>query len=171
MIFSEDNPSKSLFSWDYEEFSQSEIWFLMAKAYLDCSVNVFSEINNGTLTKSYYHAGVGAFLFEHSIELFLKASIVQAGKEVQGHHEIELHYKQFKNLYPGKKYEFNGRIEDIATIDENRPQSEFHRYPTDNSGMLWQVNTHFDLDIWLEQLKTFERDFDRLEPAIKDRYP
>ena len=143
----------------------------MAKAYLDCGVNVFSDISNDSLTKSYYHASVGAFLFEHSIELFLKAAIVQAGKQVQSHHEIERHYKHYKNLYPGKKYDFNGRIEDIATKDEERPKSEFHRYPTDNSGMLWQVNTHFNIDIWADQLTAFVEDFDRLESAIKDKYP
>jgi hypothetical protein len=161
----------SLFSWDYQDLPEADQWFLMARAYLDCSVKLFCQIRDGSLKQSYYHAGVGAFLFEHSVELFLKAAIVQAGKKVQAHHEIGMHYNQFKNLYPGNKYEFEGRINDVARSDSKRPHSEFHRYPTDNSGMLWQVNSHFDLEIWSEQLSLFAKDFDRLEPLIKERYP
>jgi len=160
-----------IFSWDYEDKSEADRWFLMARAYLDCSIRLFSEVKAGTLAPSFYHVQAAHSLFEHSVELFLKAGVAQARKPVPTGHNIGRLYSQFSNLYPGKAYEFEGKILDLARPDPNRPHNEFNRYPADHTGQPWRRNSHYSLDIWLEQLQFFDKDFQRLEPRLKARYP
>jgi hypothetical protein len=38
------------FSWDYEDLSEAEHWFLLAKAYLDCSQHLLSQMIKEVLT-------------------------------------------------------------------------------------------------------------------------
>ena len=97
----------------------------MAKAYLDCSNRLFLDIETESLSPSFYHALAANFMFTHSVELFLKAGLAQAGKQVQPHHELDELYKQFKNLYPGKKYAFEGKILELIRPDPRRPHSVF----------------------------------------------
>jgi len=160
-----------IFSGDYEDLSEADRWFLMARAYLDCSIRLFSEIKASTLARSFYHVQAAHCLFEHSVELFLKAGVAQASKRVPTSHNIGELYNRFRYLYPGKAYEFQGKILNLACLDPNRPYNEFNRYPADHTGQLWRRNSHYSLDIWLEQLQFFDKDFQRLEPLLKARYP
>ncbi len=70
------------FSWDYEHRTLAEHWFLMALAYQESSHHLFSEMIERKLADSFHHAKVAASLLEHAVELFLKAGIAQAGKEI-----------------------------------------------------------------------------------------
>jgi HEPN domain-containing protein len=161
-----------LYSWDLEDLTLAERFFDLAKAYLACSSHLFKSFLNEALTPiNYSHSQVAAFLFEHSIELFLKGAIIQAGKKLTNTHYSEQLYNEFKNLYPGKKFTFKGKIEEATKDNPYRPNSEYARYPIDSSKNLWPGNSHIVLEIWLEQVELFERDFEELIPLIKERYP
>jgi hypothetical protein len=159
-----------LFSWDYEDLGEADHWFLMARAYFDCSFYLLTEMAREAYDRTYHRALVSVSLFEHSVELFLKAGIVQAVKNVTSSHNLEQLYNQYKNLYPGKKYEFEGEILSLINSNPNTPHNEFARYPTDHAGRPWPRYTHVDVVIWYERLSTFKKDFDRLEPLLKERY-
>ncbi len=163
--------SMSRFSWDYENCTQAEHWLLMARAYQKSSLHLFAEMIEKKLDDSFHYAKVAASLLEHAVELFLKGGIAQARKEVPTHHRLQELYRQFNNLYPGKKFQFSASIEDMLTPSERTPANEFARYPTDQSGKPWAGNSHIDLVIWFDQAFKFLDDFKRLEPLLKERYP
>jgi hypothetical protein len=163
--------SISRYSWDYEKNTLAEHWFMMARAYQEASCHLFAEMIERRLGDSYHHAKVAASLLEHGVELFLKAGIAQAGKDVPNHHRLAELYGQFKNLYPGKKFQFVAAIDEMLTPPPHTPHNEFARYPTDQSGKPWLGNTHIDLVIWYDQASKFLKDSQTLEPLMKERYP
>jgi hypothetical protein len=158
------------FSWDYEHCTLAEHWFLMAFAYQESSHHLFSEMLEKRLDDSFHHAKVAASLLEHAVELFLKGGIAQAGKDVPTHHRLDQLYAQFRNLYPGKKFEFGASIEQMLTPPAHTPPNVFARYPTDQSGQPWAGYTDIDLVTWFDQACKFLDDFKRMKPLIKERY-
>jgi len=163
--------SMPVFSWDYEDLSEADRWFLMARAYFDCSYYLFSQMVQEKFDRNYHRALAAVSLFDHSVELFLKAAVVQAGKTIVPSHNLQQLYSQYSKLFPGKKFQFQGEIKSIVTPKSNTPHNEFARYPIDHTGRPWSGNTHIDLAIWYVRLAEFEKDFDRLEPLVKERYP
>jgi HEPN domain-containing protein len=159
------------FSWDYDGCSDSDRWLQMAFAYQECSCHLFAGMIEHKLKGTYHHAKVAASLFEHAVELFLKGGIALAGKVVPNHHFLDQLYGQFKNLYPGKKFQFVGSIAEMVAPSALTPHNEFARYPSDQSGKPWQGHPHFDLATWFDQASRFLEDFRRLEPLMKTRYP
>jgi HEPN domain-containing protein len=159
-----------VFSWDLKGLSPADRFFHLARAYLDCSGHLFRSLNDKSLKRTFSHAQSAAFLFEHSVELFLKGAIIQALKRVANTHDLEHLYNEFRNLYPGKKFNFTARIDEVVTKDQARPYAEYSRYPIDTSGKLWPGNSHFDFDIWLKQLELFKKEYERLIPLVKERY-
>lgn len=166
-----DGISIPRFSWDYEDLSESEHWFLLAKAYLDCSQHLLAQMIKEMLDSSFFHAKVAVALFNQALELFLKGGIVQAGKDVNVSHDLQQLYNHFKNLYPGKKYEFEGDVSNAVRPSPLTPYNEFARYPVDHTGLPWQGNTHIELTTWYKQVCLFINDFERLEVLLKQRYP
>jgi HEPN domain-containing protein len=160
-----------VFSWDYEDSIEAERWFLMARAYFDCSHFLFAEMVEEELDRNYHRALVAVSLFMHSIELLLKAAVVQTGKEISPSHDLEQLYRQYKKLYPGTKFEFTGDILSVVTPRSDMPHNEFPRYPMDHAGKPWTGYTHVDIAVWFVRLDDFEKDFDRLQPLMQDRYP
>jgi hypothetical protein len=158
-------------SWNYESCTLPDHWFLTALAYQESSHHLFSEMIEQRLHDSFHHAKVAASLLEHAVELFLKAGIAQAGKDVPTHHQLDQLHAQFKNLYHGKKFAFTASIEEMLNPPQTTPTNVFARYPTDQSGQPWAGNTHIDLAIWFSQACKFLDDFKRLEPLMKERYP
>jgi len=160
-----------VFSWDYEDLSEADRWFFMARAYFDCSYYLFAQMVQECFDRNYHRALVAVFLFEHSVELFLEAAVIQAGRTNVPSHDLEKLYRQYCRLYPGKKYQFQGEIASIVTFKSNTPHNEFARYPVHNSGRPWPGYSHVDVAIWFVRLDDFGKDFDRLEPLMKERYP
>lgn len=159
-----------LCSWDYEDLGEAAHWFLMAHAYFDCSFYLFTEMARETFDRNYHRALVAVSIFNHSVELFLKAAIVQADKKITPSHNLEQLYNQYKKRYPGKKYEFEAEISSVVYLHQNTPHNEFARYPTDHAGQPWPGYAQVDIVIWYERLSVFQNDFDRLEPLLKERY-
>jgi HEPN domain-containing protein len=161
-------PRDSIF---YEDLSVPDQWFLMAKAFIDCSRDLFFLMMNETIDSSFYHAKAAAYLLSHSLELFLKGGIIQAGGDASTTHDLQQLYNHFKKLYQGKIYEFEGDIVNAVRNDPRTPVNQFVRYPTDLSGQPWQSNTNFDLVTWYKQVILFGNDYGRLEPLLKQQYP
>jgi len=162
----------NVFSWDLEDLSPSERFFHLAQAYIDSSRHLFrSLIDHSLVPATHSHAQAAAFLFQHSIELFLKGAIIQAGKKPANTHHLEQLHNEFKKLYQGRQFEFEGKIQEAVKTDPQLPIGEYCRYPSNNSGYLWPGNHHFNLEIWLEQVEFFKKDYERLIPLVKNHYP
>jgi len=157
-------------SWDYEDVSDADHWFLLAEAYIDCCHYLLSSMIEENITGTFHHCKVVVSLFEHSVELFLKGAIVQAEKQVQTHHRIDEIFKQFINLYPGKKFEFTGSISEFVKPMPQAPVNEYARYPADQNGQSWLGHTHIDIAIYYVEASKFKDDYSRLKPLIKERY-
>ncbi|MDE2179750.1 MAG: hypothetical protein KGJ40_02735 [candidate division NC10 bacterium] len=159
------------FSWDYQHLPEPPHWFLMARAYLDCSHHLFAEMIQGRLSSSFHHAKVAVGTFEHALELFLKGAIAQAHRPVQAHHRATDLLREYRRFYPGKEFEFTDKIDEAVSEQSSAPRNQYARYPVDPKGHPWEGNTHIDLSIWYQELRLFKADFERLEPLIKARYP
>ena len=164
------NLGMPVFSWDYEDLGEADQWFLLARAYFDSSYYLLAEMIKEKYDRNYHRALVAVFLFNHSIELFLKAGIVRAGKKIPPSHKLEQLYNQYKILYPGKKYEFEAEMLGVVSPHKNTPNNEFARYPMNHAGQPWPGYSHVDIAIWYDRLSVFRKDFDRLEPLMKERY-
>ena len=158
------------FSWDYEDFPEAEHWFLMAEAYLDICHFILSEMIEEKLDSSFHHTKVVVSLFEHAVELFLKASICQAGAKVTAHHKVDKLYTKYTDLFPGDDFAFNGKIQDFVKPSTIAPHNLYARYPTEKNGKPWQGHTHIDIAIWYMEANKFLLDFKRLKPLIKEKY-
>ncbi len=161
----------SLFSWDYRRTTPADEWFRMAHAYIDASELTFASMVSGALPATYHHAKAGAFLFDQSLEHFLKAGLVLAGDKVTRTHHLPALFGRFQKLYQGSVFYWTGSIQYATNEIKSQPGSQFLRYPADASGQEWSGNTHFDLDIWHGEIKLFRADYRRLEPEMRSRFP
>ena len=165
------NWSLPRFSWDYERLDEPEHWFLMARAYLDCSHHLLGEMIQDRLSSTFHHAKVAVWTSEHAIELFLKGAIARAGCPIPGHHNTVALLAEYRNLYPGMEFEFQARVDEAVSDSRKTPRNQYARYPQDKTGQAWAGHTHIDLSIWYRDVGRFKIDFDRLVPLIKSHQP
>ena len=109
------------FTWDSDDLTAAEWNYHTAMAYLEGSIFIFSAILNQTFPGTYHHCRVGAFCCDHALELFLKATIPQAGRQPTNTHELEQLYNEFRKLYSGKRFEFRARITELVRSNPDRP--------------------------------------------------
>jgi hypothetical protein len=160
-------PLDSIF---YEDLSEADQWFLMARAFIDCSKNLFSHMKDETLDRTYFNAIVAFDIFNHSLELFLKGGIIQAGGELSNTHNLQCLRDQFINLYPEKEFEFVGDISNATRPDPQTPTNQFSRYPTNLSGQPFHIKTFIGIVTIYRQVLLFSNDYERLWPLMKQRY-
>ncbi|MEW6441157.1 MAG: hypothetical protein AB1640_09525 [bacterium] len=165
------NVRMPLFSWDYEDCTEPEHWFLHARGYLDCSKFLFEQMAEERFDRSFHRAKAAVFLFEHALELFFKGAIAQAGGQIQPSHDLAHLYAEFRKKYPGKQFEFHGDIHCAVSKDSGVPQTAFPRYPSDRTGAPWPGHRHIDIAIWCTQVLLFSEDLARIQKYIKSRYP
>lgn len=159
----------SLFSWDYESEHPADDWFWTAQAYADSSVALFEALESGKVPRTFHHAKVAAAALEHGLELFLKGGLVLAGEKPARTHRLEGILERFSKLYPGDEYSFTARVSEAAASHLTQPPGQFLRYPVDTNGAPWLGNTHFNLELWLEQARLLRDDYARLRPRLKPR--
>lgn len=157
------------FSWDYENSSEADLWFLMAIAYQESSFHLFAEMVEKRLDDTFHHAKVAVGLMEHAIEVFLKGGIVLAGKEVPTHHHLKQLFGQYKNLFPGKRFDFTCAVTELVEPSKQTPNNQYARYPANKDGKPWEGYTHIDLAIWYLQAEKLLKDFRRLEPLMREK--
>jgi HEPN domain-containing protein len=165
----EDRTESDVFSWDLEDLGIPQKYFHMAKAYLDSSKTLFCAMIADSQPATFSHAQAATLLFEHGLELFLKGTLWQAGRNPGNTHDLAGLRRQFRNLYPGKKYEFTAQIDEAVKEHPNQPHMEWTRYPIDQNGKVWRGSSHFTLELWKDQMEAFRKDFDRLIPLIEAR--
>lgn len=163
-----ENGKMIITSWELDGLSRADRFFHLAQAYLESSHYLFESMIDGSVRTTFGHAKAAGFMFEHSLELFFKGAITQAGKKPTNTHNLSQLYREFKNLYPGKGFSFIGKIEEVCEEDSQRPYSEWNRYPIDSSGNLWSKPLFYDPHLWASQLILFKEDYDRLLPLIKE---
>lgn len=157
-------------SWDINEKPLSERYFILAQSYIECSFFIFESILSESLDNTYSNGQSGALLFGHSLELFLKGSIIHAKGRVDNTHSLEKLYNEFKKTFPGKIFEFDGEIDNFIKQDKSQPYNEFFRYPIDKDSNVWIGNFFYDFNVWTNQVNIFKNDYERLLPMIKSRY-
>lgn len=159
------------FSWDYEDYSEADLWLLMAFAYQESSIHLFKDMIENRLNDTFHHAKVAVGLMKHAIEIFLKGGIVLASKEVPTHHHLKQLFRQYKNLYPGKRLDFTCAVNELVEPSKQILNNQYSRYPMNKEGKPWEGYTHIDLAIWYTQAVKLLDDFQRLEPLMKKKYP
>jgi len=159
-----------VFRWDLDGVAMPDRFFRMASAYLDAAIVLFRQmIEQGAGT--YERALAANFMAEHAVELFFKGAVLQANRQITGTHDLDQLHGEFRNLYPGRRFEFTAAIGDFVAKHPKRPDSEYPRYPIDRTGKTWDVSEHFILEIWEKELTRFAADFERLMPLVTARYP
>jgi hypothetical protein len=153
--------------WRYAALTKPEHFFRLAQAFLDSANYLYLAMVERRRPANYLQCKAAWTLAEHAVELFLKGGIVQAGRAVPTNHNTDQLYNQFRNLYPGKKFEFDAPVADIVRPSDQTPNNEFSRYPTDRSGELWSSNSHFEPCAELRITVELLQDFERMEPLMK----
>jgi hypothetical protein len=158
-------------TWDYEDFTTAEWYFETARAYLESGILIYQQIGHA-LPLTYHHARSAKFLCDHALELFLKATELQADKQLTGTHDLGQLYREFIGLCPGERFQFEASIHEMVKQNPERPASEYARYPTAKGAREWPGgHTYQNIGVRIEQYKLLLQDFDRLKPLIKDRHP
>jgi len=160
----------SRYSWDYENLSKSDHWFLMADSYMDICHFLLSEMVQKNIDSSFHHAKVAVSLFEHAVELFLKAALCNAGQTPAGNHKLDQLHDKYNVLYPEKEFSFQGNISDFVKKSSAAPHNVYARYPAQKDGTPWSGHSHIDIVIWYMEADKFLSDFKRLKPRIKGKY-
>jgi len=142
----------------------------MAFAYQESSLHLFAKMIEEKLDDTFHHAKVAVGLMEHAIEVFLKGGIVLAGKKVPTHHHLKQLFGQYKNFYPGKRFNFTCAVDELVEPSKQTPNNQYARYPMNKEGKPWEGYTHIDLAIWYIQAMKLLEDFRRLEPLLKEKY-
>lgn len=102
------------FAWDYEDLSETDLWFLMAIAYQESSQHLFSEMIDNKLGDTFHHAKVAVYLMTHAVEIFLKGGVLLSGEAIQTNHRLKQLFGQFQKLYPGKRFEFTCSVSELV---------------------------------------------------------
>jgi len=95
-------------SWDINEKPLFDRYFILALSYIECSILIFESILRNSLEKTFSNGHAGALLFGHSLELFLKASIICAKGKVTPTHKLRDLYNEYIKVFPGNKFKFEG---------------------------------------------------------------
>jgi len=152
---------------DIDENSQAEHFVNHALAYLESAIFLLDNIEQKKFSESFYHAQVTAFLFQHSLELFLKGALLFHSPNYAKNHEPNGLYEDYKKIYCDKQYDFNSQIELAVKNDPHRPYSIYARYPFDKKdNYLWE-NFSLNVQRRLEFLNGVLSDFKRIINQIK----
>ena len=135
-------------NWEISGLSLDEKFFKYSIAYLDASISITTQVDNNLEMESWPHASVAVMLAVHSVELFLKSTILfrEPKRKLQSHRLDDLK-AIYDELYPEDKYvwelpfktEYLGMSEEeSAVLAKNEPiPSIQYRYPVDLKGEEW----------------------------------
>lgn len=182
-------------TWHMAHFSEIEslrasLQFLVfSEAYLESAGRLCSALAASPAESSYPRGAVVLSLTFHSIELFMKAAILEKVPTEQfsrnvGHDLDHLH-KRYANLYPGKKYALEIPFDDeevilvnsdprilgelklqIAEHKRATPADQLHRYPRDIEGNPWEGIFSFEASSFADVISKAQEDIARLRVLI-----
>jgi hypothetical protein len=162
-----------VFAWMHFELLPPDRWFVEAQAFIDTAEMLFQSMTGDRFERSWPRAKVAAFVFGHSIELFFKACIGQARREIPHHHRLHDLYTIYKELYPGPDFRFDSLVEDFIDASKSRPFFLFLKYPEDETDITKRMDADVSIDVaeWQSQASQFREDIERIWPKAKQRYP
>lgn len=139
---------KMVGNWQLWNMSRADQFFAYSFAYLKASIRnaEVDQVASGDFT--WPDGVVCMWLFDHAIELFLKAAIIhRAGELVSGHNLRDLK-RRYDEIYPEPELQWELPYytdysaipeEEWAELQKNEPQpSILHRYPEDKLGKPWE---------------------------------
>jgi len=163
-------------SWQMSSMTIPQQFAAFADAYLDSASRLCKVLKRSTRKATYERGAVVLYLTFHSIELFLKATVLQKSPDEQLSHKIEHYEKRYRKLYPGKEYIFEIPFKteylgfeppEIATLQLSEPpQDQVHRYPTDKNRKKWDGIFAFDPVAFLPVIEQLQNDFARINAKI-----
>lgn len=165
-----------LASWQLNSMSVPQQFIAFADAYLDSAERLCKVLRISTRKATYERGAVVLYLTFHSVELFLKAAILEQFPNEKLHHNIEHYNKRYRNLYPKKKYILDIPFQtkylgfeppEIKKLKKSQPsQEQINRYPIDKNGKKWNGAFAFDPDSFLREIYRLKSDFTRLKNLI-----
>lgn len=166
-------------NWELYEKSTPEKFFAFSDAYLDSAKRLCKVLIRSTKKANYERGAVVLYLSYHSVELFLKGLILLKYPNEKLHHNVEEYYKRYKNLYPGKKFNFDLPFktnytglepEEIKRVKKTIPsQEQTNRYPIDKNGNEWNGAFGFEPNSFLKIITRLENDFSKIRSRIPDK--
>lgn len=144
-----------------------------SEAYLDSACRLCSVLKQSTQKRSYPRSAVVLYLTFHSVELFLKAAILNKSPNDPLGHDIEKLSNRYRNFYPGKKFKFEipfgteyFGFEPPEKLPTPPPQDQTNRYPIDKKYKEWEGAFGFVPETFLTTLKVLQNDFVRIKKEI-----
>lgn len=144
-----------------------------AEAYLDSAYRLCKILKRSTRKRTYPRGAVVLYLAFHSVELFLKAAILNKSPNEGLHHNVENLLKRYRKLYPGKRYYFeipfgteHVGFEPSDELPTSPPQDQVNRYPVNKKKVDWAFGIGFLPESFLSKLEEFQYDFERLKKEI-----
>lgn len=175
----EANEQKMVGLWQISNLAMPRQFAAFADAYLDSAARLCRVLKRSTRKSSYPGGAVILFLAHHAVELFLKAAIIQKSpnEKIYGNHNIEQLEKQYRSLYPGKKYDFDVPFSKTVYLGLEPPEipaqktsksalNQAYRYPVDNKGKEWHTIFAFDPVSFLPVIDRLRADFKRLQGEL-----
>jgi len=164
-------------NWELSGKDIPEKFYTFSDAYLDSAARLCKLLKRSTRKASYTRGAVVLYLAFHSVELFLKGAILSKCPDEKLNHNLEIYYKRYNNLYPGKKFKFElpFRTEYVGfeppevTIAKGHmpPQDQIHKYPTDKNGNEWDSPLAFEPISFLRDIEQLKKDFNRIKTEMK----
>jgi hypothetical protein len=163
-------------TWESREKDLPEKFYAFSDAYLDSAERLCKVLKRSTRKATYERGAVVLYLAFHSVELFLKGSILSKCPDEKLSHNLENYFKRYNNLYPGKRFRFDlpfkteytgfepHEVEKIKK--ELPPQDQIHKYPTDRDGNEWRDPFAFEPISFLKVIEQLKSDFKRIRNEI-----
>jgi hypothetical protein len=160
-------------NWELSGKSIPSQFLAFAEAYLASACRLCRILKRSTRKRTYPRGAVVLFLAFHSVELFLKAAILNKSPNEGLSHDIKQLLNRYRVLYPGKKYHFEIPFgteylgfEPPDKLPVPPPQDQTNRYPIDKKYREWEGTFGFIPETFLSTLETLQGDFDRIKKKI-----
>jgi len=165
--------SKMVGNWELSRKTIPVQFLSFAEAYLDSACRLCKILKRSTRKRTYPRSAVVLYLAFHSVELFLKAAILNKSPNDDLGHDIKKLSNRYRNLYPGKKYNFEIPFgteylgfEPPDKLPTPPPQDQTNRYPIDKKYKEWEGSFGFIPETFLITLEVLQRDFERIKRGI-----
>lgn len=150
----------------------------LAFGYLESAKKLCIDLGEHPSELTWPRASVVLFCYRHSIELFLKACILQCEPLGKCNHNIGELRKQYDRLYPQPEYDFHTlydiSLKDVEDLlggqveveDFERKEDQVYRYFSDKDGRSPKGCYAFGLGTWLSQIEALEYNLVRISKLL-----
>ncbi len=166
-------------NWQISHVSEPLRYMQYAKAYLNSSQALCREMLANELKRTWPNASVVLLLAVHSLELFLKGTILSRNPQAKlSHHRIKDLFECYQALFTEPEYAFNVPFkteypdsfsEEIEVLKKQEPvPSILYRYPVERPGVEWMGIHALEPSTFLDVLANLDEVYGRLESALED---